>query len=306
MSEKYYVMGFINQELLGDIESKQQNNRHKDNLIFTDNVQLQVMQLLQAKFPLKLAIAPIVVWDQTSKQVEIIFISKKQEEGIWEQTLNEHVSNIISIQIGVLLDTENGPTCVERLIQKRIACKNRLGNNEQCHDNQIIENIFMDAYRLMSCGIMHHMDTREWKMTKSNRRSLVKLQCIIENKIERLQTTRMDIVRHIGNLNFAVEFINVKLYSSNSELLQDICGTSWYELEAILNEREAELKIYEDKEIDVMTEMDNLHTRLQQIKTVLQRQRDIETKSIEQHVDASSSTASSSLKKRKSNEIESH
>ena len=77
MSEKYYVMGFINQELLNDIESKHQNNTHKENLIFTDNVQLQVTQLLQVKIPLKLAIAPIVVWDQTSKQVEIIFISKK-------------------------------------------------------------------------------------------------------------------------------------------------------------------------------------------------------------------------------------
>ena len=77
MSEKYYVMGFINQELLNDIESKHQNNTHKENLIFTDNVQLQVTQLLQVKIPLKLAIAPIVVWDQTSKQVEIIFVSKK-------------------------------------------------------------------------------------------------------------------------------------------------------------------------------------------------------------------------------------
>lgn len=298
MSEKYYVMGFINQELLNDIESKHQNNTHKENLIFTDNVQLQVTQLLQVKIPLKLAIAPIVVWDQTSKQVEIIFVSKKITESVWEQTLNAHVSNIVSIQTGVLLDSENGPACVDRLIQKRISFKNRLD------DEPIIEISFMDVYRLVSGGIMHHMDTREWTMTKNNLKSLVKLQCIIETKIERLQTTRMDIATHIGILNFTVEFINVKLYSSNGVSLQNIFGTSWHELAAILSEREAELKVYEAKEIDVMTELDNLHTKLQQIKAVLQRQNDIETKYMEQQTTTASSP--STLKKRKNDEIASH
>jgi hypothetical protein len=295
MSEKYYVMGFINQELLNDIESKHQNNTHKENLIFTDNVQLQVTQLLQVKIPLKLAIAPIVVWDQTSKQVEIIFVSKKITESVWEQTLNAHVSHIVSIQTGVLLDSENGPACVDRLIQKRISCKNRLD------DEPIIENNFMDVYRLVSGGIMHHMDSREWTMTKNNRKSLVKLQCIIETKIKRLQIARMDIVIHIRNINSIVEFINVQLYSSNTEPPQNIFGANWYERAAILNEREAELKVYEAKEIDVMTELDNLHTKLQQIRTVLQRQNDIETKYMEQQTIRASSP--STLKKRKNDEI---
>ena len=101
------------------------------------------------------AVPPLVSVNLHTCYVEMLLLSKIARTHVQWETLLKHKVNGLYIQYCATL-----PRCagcnVERLIRNR-AHIDSIGSHWER---------FMDAYRSLSGGVMHHMDTRQWKMSR--------------------------------------------------------------------------------------------------------------------------------------------
>jgi hypothetical protein len=214
---------------------------------------------------------PALIYNPNSKQVEMLLISKlKFTENQWEAMIAPAIQgDTFHLQTGILIEPDGAASCIDRLISNQI--KIHRGNNPSLHNtNDIkVEDVFLDAYRLGTNGLMHHLDHRPWKMKKSNILRLHKLQDSVETSLGEGIAQRKSIAHQIQMRQIIFEHANMFLKRDPVKYGDTVL--------LVLEDHDLEVKRLMDQEIDVTSDMDILYKKSEQIIKVLKRQVEIQT-----------------------------
>ena len=207
---------------------------------------------LQSQIPL--IMHPVLVLSKQTSQCEVFLIAKqKHDEKTWENAISS--LGVLHIQTSMMFEDENGQSCMERLIARQI-----LLSGSEYH----IDDVFLDAYRIASHGLMHYLDTRIWTMKKGNIRRLHQLQNQVNVDIEyktqkRFQITRQIMMQHLVN--------------EHAQLLCDSDPDKYHALRPMVT-TSLDIQKLEDEEMELISDLDALYQKSGQILSILKRQID--------------------------------
>lgn len=266
----YYIMGFPSSNDHGTT-----NKDEKANIQSYSETKLKLSRFIQEKLETYLLTTPALIYNPNSKQVEMLLISKLQfTENEWEVLIASAIpEDVFHAQTGVMIEADRAASCIDRLILNQI--KINQGNNPSHNMGEIeIEEVFLDAYRIGTQGLMHHLDHRPWKMKKKNILRLHTLQESVDKFVAEGIVKRKRIEHQIHMRNIIFEHANALLRRDPLKY-GDIVPT-------VLEDHDLEVKRLMDQEIDIISDMDILFTKSEQIIKVLKRQVEIQTMLAEQ------------------------
>lgn len=251
----YYVMGFTQPLLMPTTKSG--NN--------DDNSTAQISQLIRKHIHLNnpnnniiLCIPPA---ENNSKQIEVLFISTKVKysDAEWETSVVQSLVGVISVQASFSVDKHAALPCMDRIISKVLTANK---------PNQTIADFYLDAYRVATQGIMHPLDNRSWKMTKTNIRRLHKISKKLEKSIADETAKKEDIVSQIKVRHLA---------SYHAQMLAESDPAKYCDLAIfMLSSHNADIEELESKEMDISCDIDELNCKFNNIIGVLKRQFEIQ------------------------------
>jgi len=245
----YYFMGFYT----------------KDGLHTSKSIQTMIHEKM-GKF---LSFQPCVSWDDSSKCVEGLLVSRfPKTERRWHFLSGKLFGSDIHIQVEMLVAKGEGTgrSCVERLIDKMIkqasiSNNNNINNNEDASGSSqerpqeirivTLDSNTLDIYRMVTGGLMHHMDNRSWKMSK---RGLVRLheECkVICDCIRVIHEERYKIMKWL-------------------ELHSTMISSMMY-----LEEHESMLKTMEVRQVELTMNLDQMHSEHINVLNIIFRQHQI-------------------------------
>jgi hypothetical protein len=247
-SAMFYGMGFFD-----NIIHKGKNSNNNASLLLSA-IDSQLQKLLP------LTMSPVLVLSVQSRQIEFLLIAKnKHDEGTWGRAIAS--LGMLHIQTTMMFDDENGQSCMERLIAKQISLN---GSSSDYH----IDDVFLDAYRIASQGLMHYLDTRIWTMKKENIRRLHQVKTQIDIDIEHKTKKRYQVNRQIMVQHLVDEHVKI---------LCDSDPAKYIGLSPMLSEtHDMDIQKLEDEELELISEMDLLYQKSGQIISILRRQVDIQ------------------------------
>jgi hypothetical protein len=167
-----------------------------------------------------------------------------------------------------MIEPERAAPCIDRLILNQIKIHQQ--NNPSHNADEIqIEEVFLDAYRIGTQGLMHHLDHRPWKMKKSNILRLHKIQDSVDSSLVEGIAKRKSIAHQIQMRHIIFEHAKMFLKRDPAKY-GDV-------VPSILEDNDLEVKKLMDQEIEIISDMDILYTKSEQIIKVLKKQVEIQT-----------------------------
>jgi len=225
---------------------------------FMDSAHSSTLSSMTAQLQIPLTMHPVLVVSKETSQFEIFLIAKQQhDESTWEKAISS--LGMLHTQTAMLFEDEDGQSCMERLIAKQM-----LLNGSEYH----IDEVFLDAYRIASHGLMHFLDTRIWTMKKGNIRRLHQLQNQVNVDIEYKTQKRFQITRQI-----MVQY----LVSEHAKILCDSDPIKYNALSPMISEIPSmDIQKLEDEEMELISDLDTLYQKSGQILSILKRQVDFQ------------------------------
>jgi hypothetical protein len=267
-SNMYYIMGYSseNATTMTTSDDPAKKNAKIQNYYET---KLKLSCLVQKNLQSYLLMTPVLVYNPESQQVEMILISKlKFTENEWEVLTSQAIpANAIRMQTGIFIEQDGAAACIDRLISNQI--KIHIENNNPLYNiydnnNNNIEDVFLDAYRIGTNGLMHHLDHRQWRMKKANIRRLHSLQDNLEASIAEAIEKRKSIAHQIQMRQIIFEHAHMFLRKDPAKYHDVVLE--------VLEDHDLEVKRLMDQEIDITSDMDVLFTKSEQIIKVLKKQ----------------------------------
>jgi hypothetical protein len=180
---------------------------------------------------------------------------------------------------------EDGETCVDRLIDILIETKvgdAALGDDADGDARVLaVKSHVFDTFRIASCGMMHYLDSREWKMTHDNFTDLRCKALYLRRELTQAWQRRYDLAHEIyiarDVMALSEKLVPYRHEAMDSEgiTVYSVCsdGTSrmllnftplfdWYDI-----------RVLEDKEADSLAEVDLLTRKLHRVDIVINKQR---------------------------------
>ena len=186
-----------------------------------------------------LRMAPIVLHNANTGVVEVLLVSrKKHTEAEWEQTLGRSITLPgVCIQAKELIvDATQGIACAERLLGKIASTSTDV----------------LDAYRILSGGRMHVLDTRIWCMTYRAMADMRADLRALEGKLQTCISERTDVIRLI----------------ECTHVVMNAAQALWLSVQAL----DAERCSLEAREIELVCDINVMSERAAQMRAVLVRQ----------------------------------
>jgi hypothetical protein len=213
----------------------------------------------------------LLVQDGTCVEMGLLSkIAKTQEE--WEEWWSAQAyAKEVSIQFSTLVAA--GPeseACVERLIEKMMT-------------TNTMESQFLDAYRVVSDGKMHFHDGRNWRMNEATLLSMSEACAVLRLKVHAMWQKRftiaaeIDAARDVMALSermtcYKVETPDCCMESGIHSICKDGDNSKMmFQLVPLFDWDD--IRVLEDKEADVLVEVDNVTQQLRRTECVLERQR---------------------------------
>jgi len=254
----YYAMGF---------PSSCDHTKSRKN---ADEVNVKLSHFVQQKLHAHLLMTPIVIYNPISQHTEMLLISKLEfTEDEWEALMAPATPpTVLRLQTGVMIEPDQTAPCIDRLILNQIKIYQQQDPSLNV-DSVNVEEALLDAYRIGTHGLMHHLDHRPWKMKKSDILRLHKLQ-------ESVNISVAEAVAKRKKIGYQMQMRDIILEHANTLLRRDPVKYSDVVF-SLLEDHDLEVKKLIDQEIDIISEMDALFTKSEQIIKVLKRQVDIQT-----------------------------
>jgi hypothetical protein len=206
----------------------------------------------------------MAVYCPHTRQVEMLFISRlRKSESEWGQYVSRAATStaiIIHLQVGFMIQGESSTlSCIDRLMAKVVAAS-------KCGESA--DNFYLDSYRMATRGIMHHLDTRIWKMSKASILRLQRISSNLQTCIAAEKAKKEDIVSQIKMILLA---------SHHVKILDEKDPIKYGHLAVETLEKHGEdILDLERQEMDIVMEIENLHRQNDNIIDVLKRQLQIQ------------------------------
>ena len=264
MSTLYYAMGFTSKHL-GEKGDRDFGKEISSNLIYNNNNNNDNGDNNNDhNYYMRRVMA---VYCPHTRQVEMLFISRlRKSESEWGQYVSRAATStaiIIHVQVGFMIQGESSTlSCIDRLMAKVVAaskCDNRTKG---------VDNFYLDSYRMATRGIMHHLDTRIWKMSKASILRLQRISSNLQMYIKAEKTKKEDIISQIKMILLA---------SHHVKILDEKDPIKYGRLAVETLEKHGEdILDLERQEMDIVMEIENLHRQNDNIIDVLKRQLQIQ------------------------------
>ena len=131
-----------------------------------------------------------------------------------------------------------------------------------------VDNFYLDSYRIATRGIMHHLDARIWKMSKASILRLQRISLNLQMYIAAEKAQKEEIVSQINMILLASHHVTI---------LEESDPIKYAHLAAETLEKHGEdILDLERQEMDIASEIENLHRQNDNIIDVLKRQLQIQ------------------------------
>ena len=251
-----------------------------------------------------LRIAPLVV--ASGEALEVLLIGNRAHTATaW--AAEGLVAHLMRVQTAFVVPPEQGTACVARLIQKH-----RLLRPPTTTDNDgVALDTLLDAYRIVSDGRMHPLDTLEWCMATPALERMREEACALEAELQAH-------AREANEVSALVERAQVVLETARTIMRWQVeeeaehrpaptvrvwlhHGRSW-----VMEQQEWELRVLEDREMELLHATELKRAQLGDLCTVLHRQATLHAQrrarwdtAAEASTSSSSSSSSPPRKRRK-------
>lgn len=138
------------------------------------------------------AVPPLVSVNPTTCSIEMLLLSKTAKTLVqWERLLRQRVCGV-HVQCCMSLQ-RRGCDCIRRLIYTRA----RGSGSDMAR--------FMDAYRVLSGGLMHPLDDRDWKMSRPATRRMKRQLAAVDEAMNRHYVEYCERLRLLDDQRVNVE-----------------------------------------------------------------------------------------------------
>jgi hypothetical protein len=278
-SQYYYVMGFTsssnNTTTTTTTTTTKYNNNNNNSSSSSDNnnnnddddggkklSNFIYQNILCKKKEQQLCIPPVAIHCSNTKQAEILFVSKsKLSESCWQDDIIGPLfltaSKVINIQVGFVVQSgEPILSCINRFMSKIVA---------QCDKKKKkVDDFYLDAYRIVTRGLMHYLDMRMWKMSKVNIVRLQRISTNLQNQIDAEMAKKDEIVSQIKMTILASHHVRI-LEESDPARYGDLAFET-------LEKHNEDILNMERQELDIMLETYILRRQKDHIHNILERQ----------------------------------